>query len=949
MAQGSIVLHRLSYCICPIDICPIDICPIALPLARPLPSRPLSLSPPLPLANALPPTPSRSLCGPPDTLAPMDPSLSLLLIGLGTLALLWIGLGAIAYVTAIQRLLRSTLSYPAFHLEAFSDQPSHVEPLLKQPVELLQQQGFESVAGLTIQFLATAEGQAPGVLMYHPRHHTYAQVTLRRLPEMWDWFEVSFYNFFRDGSLLLTLNGQIHGLVGTLPQTTVLDAYSPKLEIQWQTHLKQLERARQRRDTALLTPAGFLKVLSTHHRRHLDRLNRRGQVLTLAATPNPSPQSSPQSSPQRSAQRSAQEIETLPQSPESPPLLESPATRFHLTWGTAHRLIWQRILAHRKRQQLNQQRRQLAKRDPAYSIELPLAAEVEAFQRMNRMEGGSDSLLPSPSGHYAGAGRGSSWILPVTLVLFILSSLQLFDWDLPVLGMFVAAIVLHEAGHFWAMRWLGYRDTSVFFLPFFGGAAIGRKDHASLSDKIGVLLAGPLPGLILGMALCLWGLGWEGPDLAMQAGLIFAGLNWFNLLPIYPLDGGKIAHLLVFSYSPWADVIFRIVAVVALGSLGLQSPVALLLALAIALSIPMGLRSARLRMALRPLILRQKPSTPVALGSPEAKASLSELFQLLRHRHDHRLPFAQRYQLVKDLWQSRQDLAARWPLRLGWLGLYGIALLSPLFSGMALLGDHAPFPWPFSLFQGDSPNSPTVVAPRPAPIARRDAPNGRPSSALPSPAPSPNASPATPDNLGVDAQGRPLPPATFNPQHPAALLKPSYNQARRDSISQQLDSLSQQIAKAPTKQALRQQRAQLYQAMGNYEAARQDYTQLIDQQPGNLNAYLSRADVWRALQNYDAALLDLNQVLAQAPQSQLAYFARGDLYLAQGRYSEALADADRLIQINPQNPEAFYLRADIYRQMGAEEKAVADQQRGDNLLTAPEPPHLDPNSLDANF
>ena len=49
------------------------------------------------------------------------------------------------------------------------------------------------------------------------------------------------------------------------------------------------------------------------------------------------------------------------------------------------------------------------------------------------------------------------------------------------------------------------------------------------------------------------------------------GVNLFNLLPILPLDGGQIAHMLLFARRPWLDVAFRTLAGVGLIVVGWQA------------------------------------------------------------------------------------------------------------------------------------------------------------------------------------------------------------------------------------------------------------------------------------------------------------------------------------------------------------------------------------------
>ncbi len=68
--------------------------------------------------------------------------------------------------------------------------------------------------------------------------------------------------------------------------------------------------------------------------------------------------------------------------------------------------------------------------------------------------------------------------------------------------------------------------------------------------------------------------------------LIF--LNLFNLLPIYPLDGGQIAELLVFYRLPYIGVLFKIIGIALLVMMGMTEPILLTFAILIAFTIHSG-------------------------------------------------------------------------------------------------------------------------------------------------------------------------------------------------------------------------------------------------------------------------------------------------------------------------------------------------------------------------
>ncbi len=194
--------------------------------------------------------------------------------------------------------------------------------------------------------------------------------------------------------------------------------------------------------------------------------------------------------------------------------------------------------------------------------------------------------------------RGARTGLPLRAGLFVLSGLAfalvLTRWLEPRIVIALSAVVLlHELGHWAAMRAFGYRDTSIFFVPFFGAAASGRKDDAPLWQEVVVLLAGPAPGLALGLLVG------ARPELAgplgSQLGLLLVGLNALNLVPVLPLDGGRIVHAVLFAGRGGVDVAFRAIGAAACiaASLWIADPVPALLGLLVLAGLPGALAAAR--------------------------------------------------------------------------------------------------------------------------------------------------------------------------------------------------------------------------------------------------------------------------------------------------------------------------------------------------------------------
>lgn len=126
----------------------------------------------------------------------------------------------------------------------------------------------------------------------------------------------------------------------------------------------------------------------------------------------------------------------------------------------------------------------------------------------------------------------------------------LFDWKVAVA--ILAMIGLHESGHVAAMRRYGVPTSGFYFLPFLGGVALAKKHPNSHKAWAVIVLAGPAVGATLSLAaLAGWWL--TGQTWMAVLAIVNGLLNLFNLLPIYPLDGGQLVKILATTSSTrWA-------------------------------------------------------------------------------------------------------------------------------------------------------------------------------------------------------------------------------------------------------------------------------------------------------------------------------------------------------------------------------------------------------------
>jgi Zn-dependent protease len=149
------------------------------------------------------------------------------------------------------------------------------------------------------------------------------------------------------------------------------------------------------------------------------------------------------------------------------------------------------------------------------------------------------------------------WAFWVSLVAFALSALVLPHWRW--LLWLIPFLLLHELGHWSAMRLFGHRDARIRFIPFLGAATLTTKQFRKLSHEMIVLLAGPVPGIVLGLAIFRV-IDFGRNPYAMLAAIMLVTINGLNLLPLHPLDGGRIVHALLTAGRPRLDVALKALA-----------------------------------------------------------------------------------------------------------------------------------------------------------------------------------------------------------------------------------------------------------------------------------------------------------------------------------------------------------------------------------------------------
>lgn len=121
----------------------------------------------------------------------------------------------------------------------------------------------------------------------------------------------------------------------------------------------------------------------------------------------------------------------------------------------------------------------------------------------------------------------------------------------------IAILVFHEYGHLRAMRSFGIPTKGMYLIPFFGGIAVGERADTYWQETY-ISMMGPVYGLF--MTVVAWlGYAMTGSNFLGLLASYSALINLFNLLPIYPLDGGHVIKASALSLGKRSSIIFLLV------------------------------------------------------------------------------------------------------------------------------------------------------------------------------------------------------------------------------------------------------------------------------------------------------------------------------------------------------------------------------------------------------
>ncbi len=137
--------------------------------------------------------------------------------------------------------------------------------------------------------------------------------------------------------------------------------------------------------------------------------------------------------------------------------------------------------------------------------------------------------------------KSKALISIISMLITIWVYAQFYGWPFAV-G-FVLMLLVHEMGHYLAAKQRGLNVGLPAFIPFVGAMINLRETPHDAETEAYVAYAGPFVGTLAAFAAYLYGRQ-TGQELWLAVAYSGFILNLFNLLPVSPLDGGRITQVI---------------------------------------------------------------------------------------------------------------------------------------------------------------------------------------------------------------------------------------------------------------------------------------------------------------------------------------------------------------------------------------------------------------------
>ena len=336
--------------------------------------------------------------------------------------------------------------------------------------------------------------------------------------------------------------------------------------------------------------------------------------------------------------------------------------------------------------------------------------------------------------------------------------------------------------------------------------------------------------------------------------------------------------------------------------LGLVSPLMVVFALLIALSIPHSFRVTQHFSQLRHKL------KDIPLGDDASSARL--IFSQLQSAP--KLSFVQKNVIASGIFESRRADSAPWASRIGLSIIYLISLVGGVIGGI-----YAIFP-DIKAIASIPENTIQLVRTmtRSSEEIRRD-------------------------RLEIETKA-----IQRNPQNWLAYTRRGYARLSLNDATGAIDDANTVLSHDPNSIVAYQLRSQAYRKSGDFQRSKADQQQAlklrwmpefqkahkaIQKNPRDMEAYFNRGDAKNSLGDESGAFQDYDKALKLDPNNIQGLIRRSILFESKQNTQAALKDVNQAISLDAKNVEAYEARAELYTNLGESEKAAADDAKVQEL------------------
>ncbi|WP_411953548.1 site-2 protease family protein [Alkalibacillus sp. S2W] len=133
------------------------------------------------------------------------------------------------------------------------------------------------------------------------------------------------------------------------------------------------------------------------------------------------------------------------------------------------------------------------------------------------------------------------------LLLIVCATSYVFGWFLELLCLLVI-VLIHEFGHVLTAKYFGWNVTRVVIWPFGGVMETSDYYNRPLKEEWLVTIAGPLQHIWLYAVIIVLDKLWLNDALSLLLLWMNSVILVFNLIPVLPLDGGRLLLLFLQQY-----------------------------------------------------------------------------------------------------------------------------------------------------------------------------------------------------------------------------------------------------------------------------------------------------------------------------------------------------------------------------------------------------------------